>query len=291
MAKAKCVMVLGTASNVGKGSITLALARWLKSQGARVLPFKAMSMGSHSYQVASGGEIHVHQAQQAIAVGLEPSIDTNPIMFKTGADGRPSILVWGKPSPGLDSASGEKCIQLLRSAISSTYNRVAEQYDFIVVEGCGSPVELNVKERDLANLWLAQTFDIPCVLVASIESVGVFGSLIGTLGLMTEAERARIIGFIINKFHGDPDTFVDGVRILEDRTRLPCLGVIPFRPDLTLVGKDSPGDKAILSSREFLNEAEQWTDLVMTHLNTELLFKRAFGTIRSLGEEPRQVSP
>lgn len=278
MSNAKRVMVLGTASNVGKSSITLALARWLSRQGARVLPFKSVSMGQHSYQTASGGEIHVLQAQQAVAAGIEPGVDMNPVMLKTDTSGAlSSILLRGQPQAQIGSDTADTRTKHIRAVIAETYSRLVDNCDFMVLEGCGSPVELNVKERDVANLWVASTFDVPCVLVANIEDVGVFGSLVGTLSLMTEAERARIIGFVINKFHGDPADFADGVRMLEDRTGLPCLGVIPFLPGLEHIAADRPLDGDMAASEELRDEIERWTDHVIEHLDTQRLCELAFG--------------
>lgn len=273
MRNVKRLMILGTASNVGKGSITLAISRWLRSLGSKVAPFKTMAVGRYVHETASGDAIHVHQAQQATAAGLEPDARMNPVVFKTGFQGELDILLSGRPSEEAGSARAEERTGLLRSVICDAYGRLAGEYDFIVMEGCGSPVELNIKERDLSNLWVAETFDAPCLIVASIENVGVFGSLMGTLNLMTPAERARVVGFIINKFHGDPGGFADGVRILENRTGIPCLGVIPFLDGVKFVGKDAPFDRDAASSEDFRGEVERWTDHVIKHLDEQLLAK------------------
>jgi adenosylcobyric acid synthase len=286
MSKTQRLMILGTASNVGKSSIALALTRWLKQEGRKVVPFKTMSVGYEAYRVSSGEEIHVHQAQQSAAAGLDPTVDMNPVMFKTSAEGEPLILVGGIPSSALTNATLDERTQFLRTAISDAYGRLSNQYDFIVLEGCGSPVELNVKARDLANLWAAEAFDAPCLLVANVENVGAFGSLIGTLDLMTEAERERIIGFIINKFHGDPDDFAEGVRILQERTGLSCLGVIPFVDNMQMIGRDVPLDEATLASTAFRAEIESWTQHVISHLDSALLRTAVLGAGRSAHTTP-----
>ena len=286
MSNAKCVMVLGTASNVGKSSVALALSRWLHLQGVRVTPFKAMSMGPCSYRTASGERIHAHQAQQAIAAGLEPRIEMNPVMLESAANGNPSVLLRGQPLPEDGSARAEERTQRIRSVISDVYTDLAKHHDYIVVEGCGSPVELNIKERDLANLWVAQTFDMPCVLVANVEDAGVFGALVGTLDLMTAAERARIIGFVINKFHGDPTEFSDGARILEDRTGLPCLGVIPFMQGLERISADWGYDEDTTAPDVLEEEIGRWTAHVVQHLDTQRLAALAFGAGQGFSAVP-----
>lgn len=278
MEKAKCLMVYGTDSNAGESSITLALVKWLSSQGALVLPFKPMSWGRHSYRTASGGELHVHQAQQAVAAGLEPCIDMNPVMLETGANGEIRILLRGQPLPDAGMTLAGR-VQLIRSAIAETYQGLEDHYDFILLEGCGKP---GAWEGDLAELRIGQTFDVPCVLVASAEDEDIVGSLAGTLGSMNEAERARIIGFIVNKLHG---TFADSVRILENRTGLPCLGAIPFMRGLQLIGADRSHDGDITSSTELVAEIERWTEHVIRYLDIPLLKRLAFGRARAAGAD------
>jgi adenosylcobyric acid synthase len=268
------IMVLGTSSGVGKTLVTLALCRWLSKHGRRVAPFKPMSMsaGYSSHCVASGGEIHVHQAHQAVAAGVEPQVDMNPIMLKKQSD-ELEILVHGLPSAELDEIPIMRRFMPLRTKITESFLRLSEAFDCVVMEGCGSPVELNVKDRDISNFWAAETFNARCVLVTCAENTGVFASILGTLSLLVENERSRVGAFIINKFHGDPAGFAEGIRILEERTGICCAGVIPYFPGLRFIGRDSESTspEQTTLTRALDEEIELWTDHVLRHLNTQLL--------------------
>lgn len=272
------ILVLGTSSVVGKTLITLALCRWLSAQGKAVAPFKPMSMstGASSYRTPEGSELHVHQAHQALAANLVPHVDMNPLMLKV-TGGKLEIIAHGAPSRALAEIPDADRYKALRAIISDSYRRLTSTFHYIVTEGCGSPVELNIKERDISNLWVAETFDARCVLVASADKTGVFASIIGTLSLLTDSERARVAGFIINKFHGDPRDFTDGVHILERKTGVPCLGVIPFLPGITLIGQDgeagAPPETAA-SGKAFTEELDRWTAHVIQHLDLSLLETR-----------------
>lgn len=279
------VLVLGTSSVVGKTLITLALCRWLSAKGKAVAPFKPMSMSSgfSSFRTRDGGEIHVHQALQAIAANLEPHVDMNPLMLKMTGD-RLEVIAHGAPSRELADIPSAERHRALRAVIADSHRRLASNFDYVVIEGCGSPVELNIKERDISNLWVAEAFNARCVLVGSAEKTGVFASLIGTMSLLADSERSRIAGFIINRFHGSLDDFADGVRIIEERTGLPCFGVIPFLPGVALAGLDeetTSGLEAAVPRKEFADELDRWTDHVVQHLDLSLLDARVFAGLSS----------
>lgn len=227
-------MLLGTASNVGKSLVTVALCRWLHRHGKAVAPFKALNVALNSYPAAEGGEIGMAQAQQAVAAGLSPSVDMNPVLIKPGDDGHSQLILRGKVSPGYESMAPGSHHRAMREVILGSYGEMRRRYEVIILEGAGSPVEMNLKDRDLANLWMAEAADAKCVLVADIERGGVFASVIGTWTLLSPAERSRFVGFIINKFYGNADAFSDGVRFIEERTGLRCLGVVPYLPNLHL---------------------------------------------------------
>jgi adenosylcobyric acid synthase len=284
------IVVLGTSSVVGKTLITLALCRWLRSKGKSVAPFKPMSMssGGSSYHTVLGGEIHVHQAHQALAAKLEPHVDMNPLILKMVGD-RLEIIARGVPSPELAEISDAERYKALRVIIVESHGRLTSSFNYIVTEGCGSPVELNIKERDISNFWVAEAFNARCVLVASAEKTGAFASIVGTLSLLTDSERSRVAGFIINKFHGDPGQFADGVRILERKTGIPCLGVIPFLPGIAMIGEDdeaAPAPRTVMSRDAFTEELDRWTDHVIRHLDVPLLEAQVFaGSARTLPVE------
>lgn len=232
-------MLLGTASNVGKSLITVALCRWLHRHGKAVAPFKALNVALNSYPAAEGGEIGMAQAQQAVAAGLSPSVDMNPVLIKPGANGQTQLILRGKVSNDYEPTLPASAHSAIQEVILGSYRELLRRYEIIVLEGSGSPVEMNLKERDVANLWMAEAAGAKCVLVADIERGGVFATVVGTWALLTPAEKSRFVGFVINKFYGKADAFSDGVRFLESRTGLRCLGVIPYLPNLHLKDEDS----------------------------------------------------
>jgi adenosylcobyric acid synthase len=232
-------MLLGTASNVGKSLMTVALCRWLHRHGKAVAPFKALNVALNSYPAAEGGEIGMAQAQQAIAAGLFPSVNMNPVLIKPGGNGHTQLILRGKVSRDYDPTLPASAHSAVQEVILRSYHELLRRYEIVVLEGSGSPVEMNLKDRDFANLWMAEAADAKCVLVADIERGGVFASVVGTWALLSPAERSRFVGFVINKFYGNADAFSDGVRFIESRTGLRCLGVIPYLPNLHLKDEDS----------------------------------------------------
>ncbi|RKH54619.1 cobyric acid synthase, partial [Corallococcus llansteffanensis] len=231
-------MVLGTASNVGKSLLAVALCRHLRSQGRAVAPFKAVNIALNSWVTAAGEEMGMAQAQQALAAGAEPESSMNPVLIKPGAGGRAQLVVRGRMAPELDPLSPDERRARLREVIREGYEQLAARYDTLVLEGSGSTAELNLAEEDLSNLSVARMSGASCILVADIERGGVFASLLGTFALLSQADKARFVGFVINKFAGDPAYFTEGVRLLEERSGLPCLGVIPVLPGLRLKDED-----------------------------------------------------
>jgi adenosylcobyric acid synthase len=235
----RAYMLLGTASNVGKSLMTVALCRWLHRHGKAVVPFKALNVALNSYPAAEGGEIGMAQAQQAMAAGLSPSVDMNPVLIKLGGNGHSQLILRGKVSQDYESTLPASSHSAIQEVILRSYHELRRRYEIVILEGSGSPVEMNLKDRDLANLWMAEAADAKCVLVADIERGGVFASMIGTWTLLSSSERSRFVGFIINKFYGDADAFSDGARFIEEQTGLRCLGVIPYLPNLHLKDEDS----------------------------------------------------
>ncbi|AUX21424.1 cobyric acid synthase [Sorangium cellulosum] len=232
-------MVLGTASNVGKSLLVVALGRWLRRRGVDVAPFKAQNIALNSYVTPDGAEIGWAQAQQAFAAGVTPHADMNPVLLKPGAAASVQVVVRGKVSPELGELPPDRRHSALRPIILESYRRCSTRHDVVLIEGAGSAAEMNIKARDVSNLWVARAVGAPCLLVADIDRGGVFASILGTLSLLTPSERRLIAGFVINKFHGDSRLFADGVRFLEERSGKPCLGVIPHLPDICLKAEDS----------------------------------------------------
>jgi len=275
MGRARNLLVLGTASGVGKTLLTVAICRWLRSRGVDVAPFKALSMQDDGgvYLPASGGHVHFHQAFQARGAGLEPVGDMNPIAVWRQY-GQITTAMRGKVDGQLLAMPTERRTATARAAIMESYLELSKQHEFVVIEGCGSPVELNLMQRDVSNLWLAGAVDAPCLLVGSVLYTGVFAAMVGTLELMTPAERARVIGLVVNRYMGDPRDFAAGAAILEQRCGVPCLGTIPDFPALDRLGETprNTGEiRRLLDSADLDAEIDRWTEHVAANLDLDRL--------------------
>lgn len=224
----KTLMIQGTASSVGKSVITAGLCRCLAQDGYRVAPFKAQNMSLNSFPAADGGEMGRAQVVQAEACGMEPSVLMNPILLKPTGDRKSQVIVMGKVWKELSAAEYEKAKPMLRRIVESAYQQLASQCDVVVIEGAGSPAEINLKKNDLVNMGMARMADAPVLLVGDIDRGGVFASLAGTMMLLEDDERQRIKGVIINKFRGDPAILQPGLNMLKKIVRVPVLGVIPY---------------------------------------------------------------
>jgi adenosylcobyric acid synthase len=235
----KGLMILGTASDVGKSLITTAICRLFANEGVKVAPFKSQNMSNNSYVTLDGNEIGRAQGIQAEAAKTEASVYMNPILLKPKSELRSEVVLLGKV---LNTISGkgyrdtfyEKGLAVIKESLTM----LSESYDVIVMEGAGSPVEINLKEKELVNMKVAEIAEVPAILVADIDRGGVFASIVGTLELLTPKERRRVKGIIINKFRGDQTLFDDGISWIEERTGIPVLGVIPYM-DHMIEGEDS----------------------------------------------------
>jgi adenosylcobyric acid synthase len=237
---ARAIMVLGTGSHVGKSLTTAALCRILARAGYRVAPFKAQNMSLNSAATPDGYEIGRAQALQAEAAGIPASVHMNPILIKPGGDSTAQIVVRGKIWRNLDARTYHNHrVMTLLPIVEESYHELASNHDVIVLEGAGSPAEINLKESDIVNIRMAQFAHADCLLVGDIDRGGVFASLLGTCELLDEEERKYIRGFIINKFRGDQSLLMPGVRTMEQRLGIPCMGVIPWLERLTLDEEDS----------------------------------------------------
>ncbi len=239
---ARSIMVLGTASHVGKSLTTAALCRIFARAGYRVAPFKSQNMSLNSAATPDGYEIGRAQALQAEAAGIAPSVHMNPILIKPSCDTAAQIVVRGKVWRKLDARNYlEVRVDELLPIVEESYRILAAQNDVMVLEGAGSPAEINLKENDIVNMRMARMAGAKCLLVGDIDRGGVFASLLGTCELLEPDERALIAGFVINKFRGDISLLWPGVRMIEQRLGKPCLGVIPYLGHLSLDEEDSVG--------------------------------------------------
>ena len=239
---ARGLMVLGTASHVGKSLLTAALCRILRQDGYRVAPFKAQNMSLNSAATPEGGEIGRAQALQAEAAGVAPTVDMNPVLLKPTTERHSQVVVLGKIWDELSAADyHRRRILELAPTVHEAYARLARRYDIVVLEGAGSPAEINLRDSDIVNMPMARAADARCVLVGDIDRGGVFAALVGTLSLLGESDRARVIGTVVNRFRGDPALFADGIALLEMHTAKPCLGVVPYLPAVGLEEEDAVG--------------------------------------------------
>ena len=242
MSQAPAIMILGTSSHVGKSLLTAALCRIFAQQGYRVAPFKSQNMSLNSAATIEGLEIGRAQALQAEAAGIAASVHMNPILIKPSGDSSSQVVVRGKIWGQISAADyHQRRVEELMPAVRQSYQTLASDYQVIILEGAGSPAEINLKQHDIANMRMAEMVNAACLLVGDIDRGGVFASLLGTIELLDPIERDRIRGFCINKFRGDLSLLEPGVRMMEDRLGKPCLGVVPFLPALALEEEDSVG--------------------------------------------------
>jgi adenosylcobyric acid synthase len=232
-------MVLGTASDAGKSLTVAALCRILRQDGFDVAPFKAQNMALNSFATRESHEIGRAQAMQAEAAGVEPHVDMNPILLKPTSDVGAQVILNGRVVGNFSGADYYGLKEQLLEVVSSAYTRLAARHEIVVLEGAGSPVEMNLKDRDVVNLKMAEIANAACLLVTDIDRGGVFASLVGTYALLEPEERQRFFGFLINKFRGDVGLFTPGIDYLEKRLSQTCLGVIPYLPNHGIDDEDS----------------------------------------------------
>lgn len=232
-------MIQGTTSDAGKTTLVAGLCRALARRGVAVAPFKPQNMALNSAVSADGGEIGRSQALQARAAGIAPHTDMNPVLLKPNSDRASQIIVCGRAVATLDARGYHRFKpQALRAALDA-HARLAARYAWVLVEGAGSPAEINLRENDLANMGFAEAVDCPVLLVADIDRGGVFAHLVGTLALLSQSERERVLGFVINRFRGDAALLQPGVDWLEAHTGKPVLAVLPYLADLRLDPEDA----------------------------------------------------
>jgi len=233
------LMIQGCTSDAGKTTLVAALCRILHRRGVRVAPFKPQNMALNSAVTVDGGEIGRAQALQALAAGLEAHSDFNPVLLKPATDQRAQVIIHGKALTDLDARDYHEYKPRAMKAVLESYGRLCAQYECVLVEGAGSPAEINLRDRDIANMGFAEAVDCPVLLIADIDRGGVFAHLCGTLDLLSPSEQARVKGFVINRFRGDIGLLEPGLRWLEERTGKPVLGVLPYLHGLYLDAEDA----------------------------------------------------
>ncbi|MGR3311170.1 MAG: cobyric acid synthase [Candidatus Brocadiales bacterium] len=237
--RAKSLMIQGTGSSVGKSIIACALCRILSQDGYRVAPFKSQNMALNSFVTKDGREMGRAQVTHAEAASIEPMVEMNPILLKPTGDCGSQVVVMGKPLRNMSAQEYYKCKGKMLGVVEDAYNTLASQFDIIVIEGAGSPAEINLKENDIVNMKMAEIANAPVILVTDIDRGGAFAWIVGTLELLNEAERERIFGVVFNKFRGDPAILLPGLDMLKRRTGKQVIGLVPFINGLSIDDEDS----------------------------------------------------
>ncbi len=233
------LLVAGTTSDAGKSVLTAGICRWLARSGVRVAPFKAQNMALNSFVTNAGAEIGRAQAMQAAACGIEPEAVMNPVLLKPGSETRSQVVVLGRPIAEVGALDYRELKPRLETVVADALAELRSRFDVVICEGAGSPAEINLRERDLANMGLARSADLPVIVVGDIDRGGVFASMFGTLAVLSPDDQRLVAGFVINKFRGDARLLEPGLRMLEELTGRPMLGVLPWRGDLWLDAEDS----------------------------------------------------
>lgn len=243
--KHAALMVQGTTSDAGKSTLVAGLCRVFIRKGIHVAPFKPQNMALNSAVTIDGGEIGRAQAVQAKACKLPPHTDMNPILLKPTSDKSAQVIIHGKAIAQLNAKDYHAYKKTALNAVLSSYQRLGDTYETIVIEGAGSPAEINLRENDVANMGFAEAVDCPVIIIADIDRGGVFAHIVGTLMLLSESEQARVKGFVINRFRGDIALLQNGLDWLEEKTQKPVLGVLPYIHGLHLEAEDAIPKSAI----------------------------------------------
>jgi adenosylcobyric acid synthase len=233
------LLVTGTSSDAGKSVLVAGLCRWLARQGVRVAPFKAQNMALNSAVTADGAELGRAQAMQAAAAGIAPEAAMNPVLLKPGSDTRSQVVLLGQPVAEAGALDYQELKPVLEAAVAESLADLRRRFDVVICEGAGSPAEINLRHRDIANMGLARAADLPAIVVGDIERGGLLAAMYGTLAVLDPADQRHIAGFVVNKFRGDLRLLAPGLDMLTSLTGRPMLGVLPWRTDLWLDAEDS----------------------------------------------------
>jgi adenosylcobyric acid synthase len=259
----KVLVVLGTSSSVGKSLLVTGLCHLFARRGVKVAPYKAQNMSNNAAVCPDGSEIGRAQYTQALACGLEPHVDMNPVLIKPEADSRSQVVVMGRAWQTLSAREYYPKKKILWEEATAALDRLRDQYELVVIEGAGSAAELNLKGGDIVNMAIARYANAPVLLAGDIDRGGIFAQLIGTVWLLEPEERELVKGFIVNKFRGDISLFADGVKIMEEKSDVPVLGVVPYLHDLFIPEEDAV---ALENPFEIPAAKTEEIEIVVTHL-------------------------
>lgn len=256
IAKPKMIMIQGTTSNAGKSALAAGLCRWLANCNKKVAPFKPQNMSLNSAVTADGGEIGRAQFVQSLACRIAPTVHSNPILLKPNSHIGSQVIVQGRPVGNMNAVQYHQYKPEVMHYVLQSFEHLADKFEWIVVEGAGSPAEINLRHGDIANMGFAEAVGCPVLIVADIERGGVFAHLYGTFALLSDSEKELVVGFVINRFRGDKSLLDSGIEWLEQKTGKPVLGVLPYIENLQLEAEDSLSSRARRRSEAVLSDSD-----------------------------------
>lgn len=287
VSKVKTLMVQGTTSDAGKSVLVAGLCRVLARKGSKVCPFKPQNMALNSGVTSDGGEIGRAQVVQALACGIEPTVHMNPVLLKPNSDTGAQVILQGRALTNMEAQSYHDYKKVAMDTVLDSFDILRSNYDYIVIEGAGSPAEVNLRENDIANMGFAEAANVPVIIVADIDRGGVFAHLYGTLALLSESEQQRVKGFVINRFRGDIKLLESGLDWLEEKTGKPVLGVIPYLHGLDLEAEDAITSKQNLGAQTKLKVVVPVFTRISNHTDFDALRLNPDIDLRYVGKGER----
>ncbi|WP_136487666.1 cobyric acid synthase [Vibrio sp. H11] len=283
----KALMVQGTTSDAGKSVLVAGLCRVLKRRNIKVAPFKPQNMALNSAVTPDGGEIGRAQAVQAIACGIEPTVHMNPVLLKPNSDTGAQVILQGRALSNMEANSYHDYKKIAMHTVLDSFSRLQSEYDSVMIEGAGSPAEINLRANDIANMGFAEAADVPVIIVADIDRGGVFAHLYGTLALLSESEQQRVKGFVINRFRGDISLLQSGLDWLEEKTGKPVIGVLPYLHGFDLEAEDAIAAKQVLGDNVKLNVVVPVFTRISNHTDFDALRQNPDINLRYVGKGER----
>ncbi|WP_373433565.1 cobyric acid synthase [Vibrio anguillarum] len=283
----RSLMVQGTTSDAGKSVLVAGLCRVLARRGIKVAPFKPQNMALNSAVTADGGEIGRAQAVQAQACGVEPSVHMNPVLLKPNSDTGAQVILQGRALSNMEATGYHDYKKVAMNTVLDSYARLQAEYQSVMIEGAGSPAEINLRENDIANMGFAEAADVPVIIIADIDRGGVFAHLYGTLALLSESEQLRVKGFVINRFRGDIALLQSGLDWLEAKTGKPVIGVLPYLHGFDLEAEDAITQAQTLSSNSKLNIVVPVLTRISNHTDFDALCLNPDVDLRYVGKGER----
>ncbi|MGY3689050.1 cobyric acid synthase [Vibrio coralliilyticus] len=280
----QALMVQGTTSDAGKSVLVAALCRVLARKGVRVAPFKPQNMALNSAVTSDGGEIGRAQAVQASAANVETSVHMNPVLLKPNSDTGAQVILQGKALSNMEAVGYQNYKQIALPTVLDSFSILQEQFESVMIEGAGSPAEINLRENDIANMGFAEEADVPVIIIADIDRGGVFAHLVGTLDLLSPSEQNRVIGFVINRFRGDISLLQSGLDWLEEKTGKPVLGVLPYLHGFDLEAEDAINSEQNTGESAKLNVVVPVLTRISNHTDFDVLRQNPDINFRYVGK-------